>query len=56
LLSIENYFGFEYVKNKFEPIGKEVNCFLPQKLSKICFRDPGSEIRDSGKTYPGSRD
>jgi hypothetical protein len=51
---ILNYFIFEMPKKKFGPILKELQHFLPKKLSlssqKYGFgiRDPGSEIRDPG--------
>jgi hypothetical protein len=58
---IANYFSFEVLKKKFGPIFKELENFLPKKLSlssqKYGFgiRDPTSGIRDPEKTYFGSR-
>jgi hypothetical protein len=48
ITKIGNYFIYEHVKKKFEPIHKELLYFLPQKMSLMSqkyefgIRDPGS--------------
>jgi hypothetical protein len=56
---IANYFSFEVLKKKiwanFQRIIELFTQKVVTKLSKIWVWDQGSEIRDPGKTYPGSR-
>jgi len=56
---IANYFSFEVLKKKFwANFQRIIELFtqkIANKLSKIWVWDPGSEIRDPGKTYSGSR-
>ncbi len=56
---IANYFSFEVLKKKiwanFQRIIELLTQKIVNKLSKIWVWDPGSEIRDPGKTYSGSR-
>ncbi len=49
------YFIFEMLKNKFGPIIKVFTQTIFTMLSHKWVWDPGSEIRDPEKTYPGSR-
>jgi hypothetical protein len=50
---IENYFIFKQVEKKFEPLDKELKCFLPKKivskLSKICVGDQGDQVNQVSK-------
>jgi hypothetical protein len=56
---IANYFSFEVLKKKilanFQKLIELFTQKIVNKLSKIWVWDPGSEIRDPEKTYPGSR-
>jgi hypothetical protein len=56
---IENYFIFEMLKKKnwayFQRIIKLFTQKIVTKLFKIWVWDPGSEIQDPEKTYPGYR-
>ncbi len=56
---IESYFIFEMLKKKmqanFQRIIEVFTQKIVTKLSKIWVWDPGSEIRDPEKPYPGSR-
>jgi hypothetical protein len=58
-LKIANCFSFEVLKKKiwanFQRIIELFTQNIVNKLSKIWVWDPGSEIRDPEKTYPGSR-
>jgi hypothetical protein len=56
---IVNYFSFEVLKKKiWANFQRNIELFtkkIVKKLLKIWSWDPGSEIRDPEKTYPGSR-
>ncbi len=56
---IENYYSFEVLKKKiwanFQRIIELFTQKIVTKLTNIWVWDPGSEIRDPGKTYSGSR-
>ncbi len=55
---IVNYFSFEVLKKIWANFQRIIELFtkkIVKKLLKIWSWDPGSEIRDPEKTYPGSR-